>query len=100
MLCAYRNPTATFQILRISNLPSLFFERVIAPHQDLLFEVQAQALLEIYTGDTMSALLAARIPCEQLRVEGDDDGPMVEVEHRDSETGSGNPSELGMANHR
>ncbi len=68
MLCAYCNPSRRFQVLRISNLPSLFFERVIGPHQRLLFESPTQALLEIYTGDVASSLLTARIPCEQLQI--------------------------------
>ncbi|WP_071777050.1 DUF1830 domain-containing protein [Synechococcus sp. PCC 7335] len=66
ILCHYLNETGQFQIIRIVNIPNLFFERAIPPHQSLLFETPSEAELEIYTGYVPGALLSRRLPCKSL----------------------------------
>ena len=63
ILCHYVNATSVFQIARITNIPSWYFERVVFPGQRLLFEAPLRAELEIHTGLIPSAILSDRIPC-------------------------------------
>jgi len=69
VLCCYTNHTKRVQIARIPNVPSCYFERVVFPEQQLLFEVPLEALLEIHTSSIMSAILTDRISCSHLQVE-------------------------------
>lgn len=65
-LCCYVNTTSKVQIVRITNVPNWYFERVAFPGQRLIFEAMGGAQLEIHTGMMASAILSDRIPCEQL----------------------------------
>ncbi len=67
-LCHYLNFTSGLQIIRITNIPNWYFERVVFPGQQLLFEVPRSAELEIHTGQLPSAMLTHKISCERLRV--------------------------------
>lgn len=67
-LCLYVNTTERIQVVRISNIPGWYFERVVFVGQRLLFEAKPEAQLEIYTHEMASAVLADRIDCQQLRV--------------------------------
>ena len=67
VLCCYVNATERVQVIRISEIPNWYFERVVFPGQKLLFEAPAEADLEIHTG-MASAVLADRITCESLQV--------------------------------
>jgi hypothetical protein len=67
-LCCYVNATSKIQIARITNIPNWYFERVVFPGQQLVFEALPQALLEIHSG-MMSTILADTIPCDRLYVE-------------------------------
>ncbi|NJP11188.1 MAG: DUF1830 domain-containing protein [Leptolyngbyaceae cyanobacterium RU_5_1] len=68
VLCCYVNRTSKMQIARISNISNWYFERVVFPGQKLLFESPLNAQLEIHTGTIASAILADRIPCDQLQI--------------------------------
>ena len=68
-LCCYHNPSHQLQVARISNVPNWYFERVVFPQQQLLFEAPPEAQLEIYTGGMASAVLADRIACDRLKVD-------------------------------
>jgi hypothetical protein len=67
LLCHYKNTTAQIQVARISNVDQWYFERVVFPGQDLLFEAPSAAKLEIYGGG-VTALLVERLPCRNLKV--------------------------------
>lgn len=67
ILCGYVNATSQIQIIRIANIPSWYFERVVFPKQRLLFEALPEAQLEIYTSEFPGTLLAERIACNRLR---------------------------------
>ena len=67
-LCCYVNATSKIQIARITNIPNWYFERVVFPGQQLVFEALPQALLEIHSG-MMSTILADTIPCDRLYIE-------------------------------
>jgi hypothetical protein len=67
LLCYYRNATPKIQVIRISNIDQWYFERVVFPGGDLMFEAPPTAELEIYAGG-MTNLLAERLPCRNLEV--------------------------------
>jgi Domain of unknown function (DUF1830) len=70
-LCSYLNPTSKIQVVRITNVPNWYFERVVFPAQTLLFEVMPGAVLEVHSGMMASSILSDRIACEQLAVAWD-----------------------------
>lgn len=70
-LCCYVNATSKIQIVRITNIPSWYFERVVFPGQRLVFEALPQAQLEIHSGMMASAILTDTIPCDRLLVESE-----------------------------
>ncbi|MGP1385897.1 MAG: DUF1830 domain-containing protein [Thainema sp.] len=67
-LCGYHNLSSNLQIARISNIAHWYFERVVFPGDLLLFETVAEAILEIYSGDGITTLLADHIPCDRLQI--------------------------------
>mgnify|MGYP002787014255 FL=1 len=69
ILCCYVNATSKVQVVRITNVPNWYFERVVFPGQRLIFETMSEALLEIHWGMMASAILSDKIPCDRLRVE-------------------------------
>ncbi len=69
LLCCYSNPTNQIQVIRITNIPSWGFEKVVFPNQRLMFEAFPEAILEIHTGIMASAILSDKIPCHLLRVQ-------------------------------
>lgn len=68
ILCSYSNRTSQIQIARITDVPNWYFERVVFPGQQLLFEAIPEAHLEIHTGAFASAILADTLPCQELQV--------------------------------
>jgi hypothetical protein len=70
-LCSYINATRKIQVVRITNVPNWYFERVVFPAQALLFEGVPGAVLEVHSGMMASSILSDRIACEQLIVEWD-----------------------------
>lgn len=68
ILCYYANVTSLLQILRITNTPNWYFERVVFPGQRLAFEAPQAAKLEIHIGKTPNAILSDMIPCSSLQV--------------------------------
>lgn len=71
MLCCYVNATSKIQIVRITNIPNWYFERVVFPGQRLVFESLPTAQLEIHSGMMASAILADTISCDRLRIEAE-----------------------------
>ena len=63
------NATSKIQIARITDVPQWYFERVVFPGQNLIFEAIASAHVEIHTGMMASSILSDTIPCVQLQVE-------------------------------
>ncbi|UBF28901.1 DUF1830 domain-containing protein [Kovacikia minuta CCNUW1] len=68
IICCYVNATSRIQIVRVTNIPSWYFERVVFPGQRLVFEALPEALLEIHTGMMASAILSDTLPCNRLRI--------------------------------
>lgn len=78
-LCSYLNATSSIQVVRITNVPNWYFERVVFPGQHLVFEAVPEAMLEIHTGMMASAILSDQIPCSRLIVEElEESTPVVE----------------------
>ena len=68
ILCCYMNSTNQIQIARSANISTWYFERVVFPQQRLLFEALPNALLEIHTSETATAILTDKIKCEFLQI--------------------------------
>ncbi len=68
ILCSYKNKTPTVQIIRITNIPNWYFERVIFPGELLLFEAFPEAVLEIYISEEARPILGDRFLCDCLKV--------------------------------
>ncbi|MGI8504196.1 MAG: DUF1830 domain-containing protein [Hassallia sp.] len=83
ILCCYVNATSKIQVVRISDIPNWYFERVVFPGQRLVFEAPKVAHLEIHTGMMASAILSDTIPCDRLAL----DEPSSNEFDTDSETG-------------
>ena len=66
VLCCYVNSTSQIQVVRITNIPNWYFERVVFPGQRLVFEAVSDAMLEIHSGMMASAILSDTIPCFRL----------------------------------
>jgi hypothetical protein len=66
--CCYVNSTSQIQVARITNIHNWYFERVVFPGQQLLFEASSYGYLEIHTGMMASSILSDKIPCLQLMV--------------------------------
>lgn len=67
ILCNYKNRTPTVQIIRITNIPNWYFERVIFPGELLLFEALSEAVLEIYSSKSAKPILCDRFLCDCLK---------------------------------
>lgn len=65
--CFYVNATSKIQIIRITNIPHLYWERVVFPGQRIIFETVAEAKLEVHTSECITAILADVISCQKLR---------------------------------
>lgn len=95
ILCCYVNATSHIQIVRITNIPNWYFERVVFPGQRLVFEALPEAMLEIHTGMMASAILSDTILCDRLCIsessddeddEMDDNYNSVSTEKNDNKT--------------
>ncbi|NET06207.1 MAG: DUF1830 domain-containing protein [Symploca sp. SIO2B6] len=68
-LCCYVNGTTKVIVVRITNVPDWYFERVVFPDERFLFEAPSAAKLEIHqltdTGTTISDIIS----CNYLRIE-------------------------------
>ncbi|MFN3360053.1 MAG: DUF1830 domain-containing protein [Pseudanabaenaceae cyanobacterium] len=67
--CLYVNATSKVQVVRITNIPNWYFERVVFPGQNLIFKAVEGSLLEVHTGMMASAILSDTIPCRQLQIQ-------------------------------
>jgi len=68
ILCSYKNANNTIAIVRITNVPRWYLERVVFPNQHLLFEAVKEARLEIHTAKIASAISTDTIDCQRLQV--------------------------------
>ncbi len=69
ILCGYQNQTPTIQIVRITNIPDWYFERVVFPREQLVFEALPEAVLEIFSSNEGDPCLGEVLLCSRLRVE-------------------------------
>lgn len=68
IVCCYVNATSKIQVVRITNIPNWYFERVVFPGQRLVFEAEPDATLEIHSGLMASSILSDTIPCTRLNI--------------------------------
>jgi len=66
ILCFYVNTTSRIQIIRITNIPNFYWERVVFPGQRLIYQALPSAKLEIHTTECVTAILADVIFCQTL----------------------------------
>ena len=69
-LCCYVNATAHVEVVRITNIPHWYFERVVFPGQRLIFKAPAVAKLEVHTGMSISSIATETIDCQKLQLKG------------------------------
>jgi hypothetical protein len=98
IVCCYVNVTSRIQVVRITNIPNWYFERVVFPGQRLVFEALPEATLEVHCGMMASAILSDTILCENLRVV-EEDSPLVDFreQQRLENQNEGSSSESGTA---
>ncbi|MEO0687102.1 MAG: DUF1830 domain-containing protein [Cyanobacteria bacterium J06649_11] len=68
ILCCYVNSTSKIQVVRVTNIPNWYFERVVFPGQRLMFETAIESQLEIHSGSMASSILEDTIPCTRLEI--------------------------------
>lgn len=68
ILCYYSNFSNQIQIIRITNIPNFYFEKVVFPGDRILFEAVPNAQLEVYTSTTGCEILLEKISCDRLHV--------------------------------
>lgn len=69
ILCYYTNNTEYMQKVKINSADQLIFEKIVFPHQRILFEATAYAILEIYANNlTGKGILCQEIPCRNLQI--------------------------------
>lgn len=68
VLCCYVNTTSHVEVVRITNIPHWYFERVVFPGQRLIFEAPVIAKLEIHTGMAISSILSETVDCHELQL--------------------------------
>lgn len=64
--CCYVNDTNKFQIVRISNNQSRWFERVVLPYARITFEASPDNYLEVYSISQICSILEDKISCNRL----------------------------------
>ncbi|MBE9033499.1 DUF1830 domain-containing protein [filamentous cyanobacterium LEGE 11480] len=64
--CCYVNASSSIQVVRITDVPNWYFERVAFPGQRLIFEAIPESHLEVHTGMMASSILSDNIPCSKL----------------------------------
>ena len=70
ILCFYINPTSQIQNVRITNIPSFYWERIVFPGQQLMFTSVTSAILEVHTsGNTTIIGKRDLIPCDNLYID-------------------------------
>jgi hypothetical protein len=75
LVCCYVNATSKIQVARITNIDNWYFEKVVFPGQQLIFETVIDAQLEIHTGMMASSILSDVIPCIQIQVQDESQLP-------------------------
>ncbi|MBD2037679.1 DUF1830 domain-containing protein [Leptolyngbya sp. FACHB-321] len=68
ILCYYSNNTRKIKLVRITNLPNWYFERVIFPRERLLFEALPEAQLEVYVTNFSTMALVEVTRCDRLAI--------------------------------
>ena len=76
-LCCYVNATAHVEVVRITNIPHWYFERVVFPGQRLIFKAPAMAKLEVHTGMSISSIATETIDCQKLQLKGSFDDELA-----------------------
>ena len=71
ILCAYRNKIKSLQVIKIENITSMYWGKVVFPGETILFKAFKQARLKIFSNDNSIALLTDTIPCHKLQVSDD-----------------------------
>lgn len=65
---SYKNRTHQLQIMRITNIPNWYYERIVFPNRYLLFHAPTGAKLEIHDGKPITAVIEDTIDCASLKL--------------------------------
>ena len=66
LLCQYHNPTGRPQIVRVTSGSGIDLERTVLPHQRITFHAVREAMLEVISGQPITAMTEGRIACKSL----------------------------------
>lgn len=67
ILCAYQNLSNSWQIIKITDVPNYYWEKVVLPGQEIVFQGISQANLNIFSADYITSILIDTIPCHKLK---------------------------------
>lgn len=68
MLCYYNNNTQTIQLLQVKNVENWYFEKIVFPHEYIMFEAPETAQLEIHYQSPMDRISPDILPCSHIQV--------------------------------
>lgn len=66
ILCTYKNVSGSWQIIKINNIPNFDWEKTVFPDQTITFEASAEAKLNVFSANNITAILTDTIPCQKL----------------------------------
>ncbi|MEM6432827.1 MAG: DUF1830 domain-containing protein [Cyanobacteria bacterium P01_D01_bin.115] len=69
ILYGHQNISSHLQVMKITNIPHWYFERVVFPGEIRLFEAMPEAIPEIYDGNGVTGVLCQQIACNTLRLQ-------------------------------
>ena len=66
LVCTYQNKTDSWQIVKITNIPELYLEKVVLPRQTIIFEASPKAQLKVFSTQGVTTVLQDIITCKKL----------------------------------
>lgn len=68
ILCAYQNSSMNWHIIKITNIPRYYYEKVILPGQRVIFQASVRAKLKVFSTENTTLMLMDTIACPKIRV--------------------------------
>ena len=68
ILCAYKNVSNSWQVIKIANIPNFDWEKTVSPNQTVMFEASTKAKVRVLSANSITAILTDTIPCHNLAI--------------------------------
>ena len=65
--CSYHNLSSNWQIIKITDMPNYYWEKVVFPGEKISFKGSIKANLKIFSAKNITAILIDTIPCQKLK---------------------------------